>query len=126
MTIFDHVGYAVGDLDKSAAFYDAALAPFGIKRVYEYEYPGGKVLGYGVDRPEFWVNSGDALRDHVHLAFAAKTRAEVDAFYAAALAAGGRDNGAPGIRTEYHPDYYAAFVFDPDGHNIEAVCNAPV
>lgn len=125
MSIFDHVGYAVGDLDKSASFYDAALAPFGIKRLYEYEYPGGKVLGYGVDRPEFWVNSGDALRDHVHLAFAAKTRAEVDAFYAAALAAGGRDNGAPGIRAEYHPDYYAAFVFDPDGHNIEAVCNAP-
>jgi catechol 2,3-dioxygenase-like lactoylglutathione lyase family enzyme len=125
MSIFDHVGYAVGDLDKSASFYDAALAPFGIKRLYEYEYPGGKVLGYGVDRPEFWVNSGDAPRDHVHLAFAAKTRAEVDAFYAAALAAGGRDNGAPGIRAEYHPDYYAAFVFDPDGHNIEAVCNAP-
>ena len=125
MTIFDHLGYSVGDFDKSAAFYDAALAPLGIKRVSEFEYPGGKVIGYGADRPEFWVNSGDALRDHVHVAFAAKTRAEVDAFYAAALAAGGRDNGAPGIRAEYHPDYYAAYVFDPDGHNIEAVCNAP-
>ena len=125
MSIFDHLGYSVGDLDESAAFYDAALAPLGIKRVSEFEYPGGKVVGYGADRPEFWINSGDALRDHVHLAFAAKTRAEVDAFYAAALAAGGRDNGAPGIRAEYHPDYYGAYVFDPDGHNIEAVCNAP-
>ena len=125
MTIFDHLGYSVGDLDKSAAFYDAALAPLGIKRVSEFEYPGGRIIGYGDDRPEFWINSGDALRDHVHLAFAAKTRAEVDAFYAAALAAGGRDNGAPGIRVEYHPDYYGAYVFDPDGHNIEAVCNAP-
>ena len=125
MTIFDHLGYSVGDFDKSVAFYDAALAPLGIKRVSEFEYPGGKVIGYGADRPEFWINSGDALRDHVHVAFAAMTRADVDAFYAAALAAGGRDNGAPGIRAEYHPDYYGAYVFDPDGHNIEAVCNAP-
>ena len=125
MTIFDHLGYSVGDFDKSVAFYDAALAPLGIKRVSEFEYPGGKVIGYGADRPEFWINSGDALRDHVHVAFAAKTRADVDAFYAAALAAGGRDNGAPGLRPEYHPDYYGAYVFDPDGHNIEAVCNAP-
>jgi catechol 2,3-dioxygenase-like lactoylglutathione lyase family enzyme len=125
MTIFDHVGYSVGDFDKSTAFYDAALTPLGIKRVSEFEYPGGKVIGYGADRPEFWVNSGEALRDHVHLAFAAKTRADVDAFHAAALAAGGRDNGAPGLRPEYHPDYYGAYVFDPDGHNIEAVCNAP-
>ena len=125
MTIFDHLGYSAGDFDKSVAFYDAALAPLGIKRVSEFEYPGGKVIGYGADRPEFWINSGDALRDHVHVAFAARTRADVDAFYAAALAAGGRDNGAPGIRAEYHPDYYGAYVFDPDGHNIEAVCNAP-
>jgi catechol 2,3-dioxygenase-like lactoylglutathione lyase family enzyme len=125
MTIFDHLGYSVGDFDKSTAFYDAALAPLGIKRLSEFDYPGGKVIGYGADRREFWVNSGDALRDHVHVAFAAKTRADVDAFYTAALAAGGRDNGAPGLRPEYHPDYYGAYVFDPDGHNIEAVCNAP-
>ena len=125
MTIFDHLGYSVGDFDKSTAFYDAALAPLGIKRLSEFDYPGGKVIGYGADRPEFWVNSGDALRDHVHVAFAAKTRADVDAFYTGALAAGGRDNGAPGLRPEYHPDYYGAYVFDPDGHNIEAVCNAP-
>lgn len=125
MSIFDHLGYPVGDLDKSVAFYDAALAPLGIKRISEFEYPGGKVIGYGADRPQFWINSGEALRDHVHLAFASTSRADVDAFHAAALAAGGRDNGAPGTRPEYHPDYYAAFVFDPDGHNIEAVCHVP-
>lgn len=125
MTIFDHVGYAVGDFDKSATFYDAALAPLGIKRASEFEYPGGKVIGYGADRPQFWVSSGDALRDHVHLAFAAPNRAAVDAFYAAAIASGGHDNGAPGLRPEYHDTYYAAFVFDPDGHNVEAVCHAP-
>ena len=125
MSIFDHLGYSVGDFDVSAAFYDAALAPLGIKRTNAFDYPGGKVIGYGADRPEFWINSGEALRDHVHLAFAAKSRAEVDAFYHAALAAGGRDNGAPGIRAQYHPHYYGAFVLDPDGHNIEAVCHAP-
>lgn len=125
MSIFDHLGYSAGDLDKSAAFYDAALAPLGIGRRAEYEFPGVKVLGYGRDRPEFWLTSGEALRPHLHLAFAAGSRADVDAFYRAALAAGGRDNGPPGIRTEYHPDYYGAFVFDPDGHNVEAVCHAP-
>ncbi|HTM76828.1 MAG TPA: VOC family protein [Devosia sp.] len=123
--MFDHMGYSVGDYDKSTAFYDAALAPLGIKRAMEFEYPGGKIVGYGTERAEFWVNSGDALRDHLHVAFAAPSRSTVDAFYQAALAAGGRDNGAPGIRTEYSPNYYAAFVFDPDGHNIEVVCHAP-
>jgi catechol 2,3-dioxygenase-like lactoylglutathione lyase family enzyme len=125
MSIFDHMGYAVGDFDKSAAFYDAALAPLGIKRAMEVEFPGGVVVGYGNEQPEFWINTGEALRDHVHIAFAAKTRAAVDGFYQAALAAGGRDNGGPGIRADYHPNYYAAFVFDPDGHNIEVVCHAP-
>jgi catechol 2,3-dioxygenase-like lactoylglutathione lyase family enzyme len=125
MSGFDHVGYSVGDMDKSAAFYDAALAPVGIKRVSEFEFPGGKVIGYGEVKPIFWINSGPALRDHVHVAFAADTRARVDEFYRAAMAAGGRDNGGPGIREEYHENYYAAFVLDPDGHNIEAVCHAP-
>ena len=124
MSIFDHTGFAVGDFDTSAAFYDAALAPLGIKRAVEFEYPGGKVIGYGVERPEFWLNTGGALRDRIHLAFAASTRAQVDAFYKAAMAAGGRDNGGPGIREQYSPNYYAAFVLDPDGHNIEAVCHA--
>ena len=125
MSGFDHVGYSVGDFEKSAAFYDAALAPVGLTRKSEFEFPGGKVIGYGADRPILWINSGSALRDHVHVSFAAATRAEVDAFYAAAMAAGGRDNGKPGIREEYHPNYYGAFVLDPDGHNIEAVCHAP-
>ena len=96
-----------------------------MSRLNEFEYPGGRVIGYGAEKPEFWINTGSALRDHVHLAFAARNRAQVDAFYQAATAAGGRDNGPPGIRADYHPNYYAAFVFDPDGHNIEAVCHAP-
>ncbi len=125
MSIFDHIGYSVGDFDKSAAFYDAALAPLGVKRISQFEVPSGKFIGYGADNPVFWINAGPAFRDHIHLAFAAKTRADVDAFYRAALAAGGRDNGAPGLRTIYHPTYYGAFVLDPDGHNIEAVCHAP-
>ena len=125
MSIFDHLGFAVGDFDKSAAFYDAALTPLGIKRAAEFEYPGGKIIGYGAERAEFWVNSGEAMKDHVHIAFAAKSRAAVHAIHKAGLAAGGRDNGGPGIREEYTPTYYAAFVLDPDGHNIEAVCHAP-
>ena len=125
MSIFDHTGIPAGDFGKSAAFYDAALWPLGIRRAVAFEFPAGQVIGYGVERAEFWLNSGEALRDHIHLAFAAKSRAQVDAFYAAAIAAGGRDNGGPGIRPHYHSSYYAAFVLDPDGHNIEAVCHLP-
>jgi len=125
MSIFDHFGYTVGDFAISAAFYDAALSPLGISRAAEFDYPGGHIIGYGTQRPEFWVNTGPAMQQHLHVAFAAETRAAVDAFYQAAMAAGGRDNGGPGIREQYHPNYYAAFVFDPDGHNIEAVCHAP-
>ena len=124
MSGFDHMGYSVGDIEKSAAFYDAALAPVGLTRISKIEFPGGQVIGYGAEYPIFWINTGNALRDHVHVAFRAGTRAEVDAFYDAAVAAGGRDNGRPGIRSEYGPNYYAAFVLDPDGHNIEAVCHA--
>ncbi|MDB5507260.1 MAG: lactoylglutathione lyase-related lyase [Devosia sp.] len=125
MSIFDHMGYSVGDMTGSAAFYDAALGALGFSRISEFPIPGGSIIGYGSEHPQFWINSGSKLRDHVHLAFAAKSRAEVDAFHAAGLTAGGRDNGAPGIRQQYHPNYYAAFVFDPDGHNIEAVCHVP-
>jgi catechol 2,3-dioxygenase-like lactoylglutathione lyase family enzyme len=126
MSGFDHMGYSVGDFEKSSKFYDAALGAVGITRISEFEYPGGKAIGYGADqKPIFWINSGDPLRDHVHVAFAAGSRAEVDAFYKGAIAAGGRDNGGPGIREDYHPNYYAAFVFDPDGHNIEAVYHGP-
>lgn len=124
MSIFDHFGYSVADFAKSSAFYDAAFAPLGITRLADFEYSGVKMIGYGAQRPEFWVSSGEQVRPHVHVAFAAKSHAEVDAFYQAALAAGGSDNGAPGIRTEYSPNYYAAFVLDPDGHNVEAVCHA--
>jgi predicted lactoylglutathione lyase len=86
----------------------------------------GSHLGYGPDgHPQFWIGDGDVKGDRVHVAFAAKSRAVVDAFYQAAIAAGGKDNGAPGIRAHYHPNYYGAFVLDPDGHNIEAVCHLP-
>jgi len=125
MSGFDHMGFAVGDFEKSAAFYDAALAPLSVKELAKFEIPGGWIKGYGATHPIFWINSGAALVGRVHLAFSASTRAEVDAFYAAAMAAGGTDNGGPGLRPEYNDTYYAAFVHDPDGHNIEAVCHAP-
>ena len=90
------------------------------------EHSGGvKVCGYGDDRPWFWLAEERATTGMLHIALQAKKRAEVDAFYAAALRAGGEDNGAPGLRPHYHPDYYGAFVLDPDGHNIEAVCHSP-
>lgn len=125
MSGFDHMGFAVGDFEKSAAFYDAALAPLALNELAKFEIPGGWIKGYGAAHPIFWINSGAALGGGVHLAFSAPNRASVDAFYAAAIAAGGTDNGGPGLRPNYHPTYYAAFVRDPDGHNIEAVCHAP-
>lgn len=116
----DHIGFTVADFPKSKAFYLAALAPLGMAIVEEGE--GWALLGTE-GRPEFWLGTGSAP-GAIHFAFIAKTRDDVRAFHAAALAAGGRDNGAPGIRGHYHPNYYGAFVFDPDGHNIEAVCHA--
>ena len=87
---------------------------------------GERAAGFGADgKPDFWIGSEGGLNRAVHIALLAKDRATVDAFYRAALAAGGKDNGAPGLRPLYHPNYYGAFVFDPDGHNIEAVCHAP-
>ncbi|WP_315919558.1 VOC family protein [Mesorhizobium sp. SP-1A] len=126
--MIDHTGIAVTDFDKSKAFYDAALEPLGaslVMMVPEEYTDGVKVGGYGYGRPQFWLHEGDEPGPGRHYAFTADTRAEVDAFYAAAMAAGGRDNGKPGLRPHYHPDYYAAFVFDPDGNNIEAVCHTP-
>ena len=127
--MIDHTGLHVKDPTKSRAFYDAALATIGyaVLRTVPAEYTGGKVvLGYGVaPKPDFWVAEGDPETPRMHIAFRAKTRAEVDAFYQAAMAAGGRDNGPPGIRAHYHPNYYGAFVLDPDGHNVEAVCHDP-
>ena len=115
----DHIGLNVSDYEKSKAFYIAALAPLGLKILQDY----GVVVGVGGDFPFLWVSAGDA--GHVHLAFRADSRKLVDDFYAAAIRAGGKDNGKPGLRTEYHENYYGAFVLDPDGHNIEAVCHAP-
>jgi len=127
--MLDHIGLTVTDYAQARAFFDAALAPLGIGKVMEVtaEQTGGHAhAGYGSDgRPYFWFGTGGPPTGQVHVAFTAKDRATVDAFYAAALAAGGRDNGPPGIRAHYHPTYYGAFVLDPDGHNIEAVCHQP-
>lgn len=127
--MIDHTGLQVSVPQKSRKFYDAALAPLGYKMMMEIpkEYTGGKVvLGYGVPpKPDFWISEGTPNKPLVHVAFRADNHNQVDEFYKAALAAGGRDNGAPGPRPHYHEDYYGAFVLDPDGHNIEAVCHTP-
>ena len=125
--MIDHTGIAFSDFDKSKTFYDAALAPLGasVLLTVPKEYTGGvNVVGYGRDRPVYWLREGGEPGPGRHVAFTARSRVEVDAFYNAALAAGGRDNGGPGLRPHYHQDYYGAFVFDPDGNNIEAVCHA--
>jgi catechol 2,3-dioxygenase-like lactoylglutathione lyase family enzyme len=119
--MLDHIGFSVGDFSRSRAFYLAALAPLGASAVMEFEGHAG--LGRE-GKPVFWLSQGPVATP-MHLAFTARNRKEVDAFYAAALKAGGRDNGPPGLRPHYHPNYYAAFVIDPDGHNIEAVCHSP-
>jgi Lactoylglutathione lyase and related lyases len=127
--MIDHLGITVSDFDRAKAFYDAAFAPLGASLLYTVpaEYTNGaKVGGYGHDRPVYWLHEGTVPAGYrQHVAFTAGNRAEVDAFYAAAIAAGGTDNGPPGLRPHYHPNYYGAFVFDPDGNNIEAVCHAP-
>jgi len=127
--MIDHLGFAVRDVDRAKTFFLAALKPLGIGILIEVtpEQSGGDThIGFGSGgKPYFWIGGGKAVEGPVHIAFTAATRAEVDAFYRAALAAGGRDNGAPGIRAHYHPNYYGAFVFDLDGHNIEAVCHLP-
>jgi len=127
--MIDHTGLHVSDPIKSRAFYDAALAPLGYNMLLEIpkEFTKGRVvLGYGVaPKADFWPAEGAVESPRVHIAFRAANHAEVDAFYKAALAAGGKDNGAPGPRPHYHEHYYGAFVLDPDGHNIEAVCHNP-
>lgn len=124
--MIDHVGIGCSDLFASRRFYEAALAPLGITVLVELtpEMTGGDYSGIGMgrDRPSFWFGNDGARGTGVHIAFQADTRAQVDAFYAAAMAAGGRDNGKPGLREHYAPDYYGAFVWDPDGINVEAVC----
>jgi len=119
--MLDHVGINVSDYQRSKTFYAAALSPLGYKVLAEY----GEAAGLGADgNADFWIFEGKATKPRVHVAFHCDKRAQVDKFYAAAIKAGAKDNGAPGIRKDYAPTYYAAFVIDPDGHNIEAVCHA--
>ena len=118
--MLDHIGLAVSDITKSKAFFQAALAPLGYTVLMDF----GEAVGLGHGRPDFWIASG-TVSAKTHIAFIAANRATVKAFYDAAIAAGGKDNGAPGLRPQYHPDYYGAFVYDRDGNNIEAVCRQP-
>lgn len=119
--MIDHIGIDVSDYRRARQFYSAALAPLGYQLSAEY----GETAGFGADgNAEFWISQGQATKPIVHVAFQCGKRTMVDAFYVAALAAGGQDNGAPGIRADYSPTYYAAYVLDPDGHNIEAVCHS--
>ena len=122
--MIDHTGLNVSDFARAKAFYLAALAPLGYRLIMELPtsmVPQG-AMGIGVPpKPDLWIAGGSPNAPRLHVAFRAENRAQVDAFYESALAAGGRDNGPPGIRAHYHPNYYGAFVLDPDGHNIEAV-----
>jgi catechol 2,3-dioxygenase-like lactoylglutathione lyase family enzyme len=127
--MIDHIGLTVRDLERSKQFYTQALTAIGYALLMEVsvEQTGSRAFaGFGVPpKPEFWIGSGTPNVPPVHVAFRVSSRASVEAFYKAALAAGGRDNGAPGLRPHYHPNYFGAFVLDPDGHNIEAVCHEP-
>jgi len=127
--MLDHIGVPVSDYVRSKGFYLRVLRPLGYDLVMEVssqETGGDNACGFGAGgRPQFWIGAGHPITGHVHFAFIAKDRTSVDAFHAAALEAGGKDNGAPGLRPHYHANYYGAFVLDPDGHNIEAVCHSP-
>jgi catechol 2,3-dioxygenase-like lactoylglutathione lyase family enzyme len=128
--MIDHVGFAVSDYARSKAFYQQTLAPLGYSLIMEVTAQqtesGYPAAGFGTGgKPDFWIGGEGKLEKPLHVAIVAQDRATVDAFHRAALAAGGRDNGPPGLRPHYHPNYYAAFVLDPDGHNIEAVCHSP-
>jgi catechol 2,3-dioxygenase-like lactoylglutathione lyase family enzyme len=119
--VLDHIAVNASELEVSREFYERTLSPLGYEVLLTF--PG--VIGLGVDRkPDFWLREG-SVTEPMHVAFSAEDRKAVDAFHAAALAAGGRDNGGPGVREIYHPHYYGAFVLDPDGHNAEAVCHEP-
>ena len=128
--MIDHIGFPVSDYARSKAFYLKALAPLGYALVKEIgadlTEAGSPAAGFGQNgKPDFWIGGEGGLDKPVHVAILAADRASVDSFYEAALSAGGKDNGAPGLRPRYHENYYGAFVLDPDGHNIEAVCHAP-
>jgi catechol 2,3-dioxygenase-like lactoylglutathione lyase family enzyme len=119
--MLDHVALNVSDLERSKSFYRAALAPLGYSIFREWQTGAG----LGTDRPDFWIHQRGRPASEVHISFQTSDRATVDAFYEAALAAGGTDNGAPGLRPQYHEQYYGAFVLDPDENNVEAVCHRP-
>jgi catechol 2,3-dioxygenase-like lactoylglutathione lyase family enzyme len=120
--MLDHIGIDVQNYERSKAFYKAALAPLGYELIMEVQ----GWAGFGADgKPDFWIQGGKQTVPRIHVAFRSDNRAKVRAFYAAALTAGGKDNGPPGIREIYHPNYYGAFVIDLDGHNIEVVCHGP-
>ena len=135
--MIDHMGMPVSDLARATEFYSKALAPLGygiVMQVSAAETGHGGAVGFGPPgdeadfhsgKPSFWIGDGEPLAGHIHVAFVAASPAAVDAFYRAALAAGGKDNGPPGLRPHYHANYYAAFVLDLDGNNIEAACHAP-
>jgi catechol 2,3-dioxygenase-like lactoylglutathione lyase family enzyme len=126
--MLDHAGFPVSDYTRSKAFYVRALAPLGYVLVMEVAQTenDSPAAGFGANgKPDFWIGGEGGLNKPIHVAIAAKDHATVDAFYRAAIAAGGKDNGSPGLRPHYHANYYGAFVLDPDGHNIEAVCHAP-
>jgi len=120
--MLDHIGIDVQNYERSKAFYKAALAPLGYELIMEVQ----GWAGFGADgKPDFWIQGGKQTVPRIHVAFRSDNRAKVRAFHAAALTAGGKDNGPPGIREIYHPNYYGAFVIDLDGHNIEVVCHSP-
>ena len=127
--MIDHVSFSVSDIERSKSFYLACLTTLGLRVLHDTinDSTAGAFafVCFGLDHPIFCINTGKALSPALHVAFRAGTREDVDAFYAAALGAGGADNGPPGLRPQYHTDYYGAYVRDPDGHNIEAVCHVP-
>lgn len=119
--MIDHIGINVSDYERSKAFYQTVLEPLGYTLLMEIE----GWAGFGDKAPRFWLSKAEPVTTGMHFAFKSENRAKVNAFYSAAMAAGAIDNGPPGIREIYHPDYYGAFVLDPDGNNIEAVCHFP-
>lgn len=120
--MLDHVGLPVSDFERSKRFYEEALSPLGYELVMQ---PSVSAAGFGRwGKPDFWISQGEPGHA-IHVAFTADDQATVEAFYEAAITAGGHDNGGPGLRPEYHPNYFGAFVLDPDGNNIEAVCHRP-
>jgi catechol 2,3-dioxygenase-like lactoylglutathione lyase family enzyme len=135
--MLDYMTFRVSNLERSRAFYTAALATLGYTESTAFEFDGQKMVGLGfkadgVTKMDTWLvqgpspHGGPAITTGCHLCWRAANRAEVDAFYVAAMAAGGKDNGPPGLREHYHPNYYGAFVIDPDGNNVEAVCHLPI